>query len=101
MAPTQKSAVTTGTYNVSNLRNEWEKFKQYTLDEDFHVVSIIPLREYLNKFLDSLSNTPLEPTEIEKANTVLACIDSLRALQVAIFDFGLQLTNPTYNDVKA
>ena len=43
--------------------------KKCTLDEDSHVVFLIPLREYLNKFqgfLDSLKNTPLEPTEIER-----------------------------------
>ena len=65
-------------------------FKQYTLNEDSHVVSLIPLREYLNKvqgFLDSLKDTPLEPTEIEKANTLLARVDSVRYL-VAIFNFG-------------
>ena len=36
---------------------------QYTLDEDSHAVSLIPLREYLNEFqgfLDSL----LVPTEM-------------------------------------
>ena len=40
----------------------------------------VPLREYLNKFqgyLDSLNNTPLEPTEVEKANTLLAGVDSV------------------------
>jgi hypothetical protein len=61
-----------------------------------------PLRAYLNKFqgyLDSLNNTPLEPTEIEKANTLFAGIDSVR-YQVAIFNFGLQTTNPTFNEVK-
>ena len=49
--------------------------------------------------MDSLNNTPLEPTEIEKANTLLAGVDSVR-YQVAIFNFGLQPTNPTYNDAK-
>jgi len=68
----KKSAVTEDTYNSQYLRNKWAKFKQYTLDDDSHVVSLIPLPDYLNKFqgfLDSLTNTPLEPTEIEKANT--------------------------------
>ena len=66
------------------------------------MVSLIPLRGYLNKFqgfLDSLKNTPLEPTKIEKANTLLTGVDSVRH-QVAVFNFGLQTTNPTYNDVK-
>jgi hypothetical protein len=57
----KKSAETTGTYNLQNLRNEWANFKQYTLDEDSHVAFLTPLREYLNKFqgyLDSLNNTP-------------------------------------------
>ena len=74
-----------GTYNLQNLRNEWTTFKQYTLNEEYHVVSLIP-REYLNTFqgnLDSLSNTPLEPTELEKADTLLARVDSVR-YQVAI-----------------
>ena len=77
----KKSAVTKGTYNLQNLRNEWANFKQYTLNEEYHVVSLIPLREYLNTFqgyLDSLSNTPLKPTELEKANTLLAGVDSVR-----------------------
>ena len=41
----------------------------------------------------------MEPTEIEKANTLLAGVDSVR-YQVVIFNFGLQPTNPTYDDVK-
>ena len=41
----------------------------------------------------------MEPTEIEKANTLLAGVDSVR-YQVAIFNFGLQPNNPTYNEVK-
>ena len=45
----KNSAVTKGTYNLQNLRNEWTNFKQYTLEEDSHVVSHITLREYLNK----------------------------------------------------
>ena len=50
--------------------------------------------------IDSLlNNTPLEPTEIEKANTLLAGADSMR-YQVPIFNFGLQPNNLTYNDVK-
>jgi len=52
--------------------------------------SLIPLREYLNTFhryLDSLSNTPLEPTESNKANTLFAGVDSVRN-QVSIFNFG-------------
>ena len=87
----KKSAVTKGTYNLQNLRNEWANVKQYTLNEESHVVSLTPLREYLNKFqgyLDSLTKTPLEPTEIEKANTLLFGVDSVR-YQVAIFNFGL------------
>ena len=98
----KESAVTKGTYNLHNLRNEWTNSKQYTLAEDSHVISLIPLREYLNKFqgfLDSLKNTPLETNEIEKANTLLAGVDSVR-YQVAMFNFGLQTTNPTYNEVK-
>ena len=78
-----KSAVTKGTYNLQNLRNEWANFKQYTPDEESHVTSLTPLREYLNKFqgyLDFLTNTPLEPTEIEKANTLLAGAISSRHL---------------------
>ena len=75
----KKSALTKGTYNLQNLRNEWANFKQYTLDEASHVVSLIPLREYLNKFKD--------------------IVDSVR-YQVAIFNFGLQPKNLTYNDVK-
>ena len=66
------------------------------------MVSLTPLREYLTKFqvyLDSLNNTPFEPIEIEKTNTLLAGVDSVR-YQVAIFNFGLQPTNRTYNDVK-
>ena len=77
----KKSAVTKGTYNLQNLCNEWANFKQYNLNEESHVVSLNPLREYLNKFqgyLDSLNNTPLEPTGIEKANTLLAGVDSVR-----------------------
>jgi len=46
--------------------------------------------------MDSLNNISLEPTELENANTVLAGVDSVRYQ----FDFGLQSTNPTYNDVK-
>ena len=46
----KKSAVAKGTYNLQNLRNEWENFKQYTLNEEYHVVSLIPLREYLRIF---------------------------------------------------
>jgi len=100
----KKSSVTKGTYNLQNLRNEWANFKQYTLNEEYHVVSLIPLREYLNSFqgyLDSLSNTPLEPTELEKANTLLAGVDSVR-YQVAIFNFGLLPPDrpPSFNDVK-
>ena len=103
-AQLKKSAVTKGTYNLQNLRNEWANFKQYTLNEEYHVVSLIPLREYLNSFqgyLDSLSNTPLEPTELEKANTLLAGVDSVR-YQVAIFNFGLLPPDrpPSFNDVK-
>ena len=62
----KKSAVTEDTYNSQYLRNKWAKFKQYTLDDDSHVVSLIPLPDYLNKFqgfLDSLLDTPLESTE--------------------------------------
>ena len=99
----KKSAVTKGTYTLQNLRNEWENFKQYTLNEEYHVVSLIPLREYLNTFqdhLNSLSNTPLEPTELEKANTLLSGVDSVR-YQVAIFNFGLLPDRPpSFNDVK-
>ena len=98
----KKSAVTNDTYNLQNLRNEWANFKQYTLDEESHVFSLIPLREYLNKFqgyLDSLNNTPLESTELEKANILLAGVDSAR-YQVVVLNFGLQPTNPTYNVVK-
>ena len=64
MGSIKKSAVTKGCYNLQNLRNEWANFKQYTLNEESYVVSLTPLREYLNKFqgyLDSLNNTPLEP----------------------------------------
>ena len=43
-------------------------------------------------YLDSLTNTPLETTELEKANTLLAGVDSVR-YQVAIFNFGLQTIN--------
>ena len=98
----KKSAVTKGTYNLQNLRNKWANFKQYTLNEEYHVVSLDPLREYLNLssfqgYLDSLSYTPLEPTELEKANTLLAGIDSVR-YQVAIFNFGLLPLS--FNDVK-
>ena len=96
----KKSAATNG--KVQNLRDEWANFKQYTLDEDSYVVSLTPLREYLNNFqgyLDSLNDTPLEPKEIEKANTILAGVDSVQ-YQVSIFNFGLQPNNPTYNDVK-
>ena len=39
--------------------------------------------------LDSLKNTPLELTEIEKGNTLLAGLDTVR-YQVAIFNFDLQ-----------
>ena len=64
-------------------------YPQYTS----HVVSLTPLREYLNKFqgyLDSLNNTPLEPTELEKANTLLAGVESVR-YQVSIFNLVLNL----------
>ena len=54
----KKSAVTKGTYNLQNLRNEWAIFKQYTLDEDSHVISLIPLNKFQG-FLDSLKDTPL------------------------------------------
>jgi len=37
-----KSAVTKGTYNLQNLRNEWANFKQYTPDEESHVTSLTP-----------------------------------------------------------
>jgi len=30
----KKSAVTKEIYNLQNLRNDWEDFKQYTIDED-------------------------------------------------------------------
>ena len=66
------------------------------------VVSLTPLREYQNNYQgysDCLNNTAFEPTEIEKNNTLLAGVDSVR-YQVAIFNFGLQPTNPTCNDVK-
>ena len=65
----KKIAVTKGTYNLQNLLNEWANFKQYILNEEYHVVLLILLREYLNTFqgyLDSLSNTSLEPTELGK-----------------------------------
>ena len=55
-------------------------FKHYTLNEEYHVVSLIPLREYLNIFqgyLDSISHTPLKPTELEEANILLAEVDSV------------------------
>ena len=100
----KKSAVTKGTNNLQNLQNEWNaNFKQYILNEVYHVVSLIPQREYLNTFqgyLDSLSNTPLEPTELEKANTLLAGVDSV-LYQVAIFNFGLLPPDrcPSFNDV--
>ena len=73
---------------LQNLRNEWTNFKQNTLNEE---VSLIPLREYLNTFqgyLDSLSYTPLEPIELEMANTLLAGVDSVR-YQEAIVNFTL------------
>jgi len=38
----KKSAVRKGTYNLQDLRNEWANFKQYTLDDDSHVVSLTP-----------------------------------------------------------
>ena len=100
----EKSAVTKGNYHLQNLRNEWTNFKQYTLNEEYHVVSLIPLREYLITFqgyLDSLSNTPLEPTELRKASNLLAGVDSVR-YQVAIFNFGLLPPDrlPSFNDVK-
>ena len=49
----KKSAVTKGTYNNSqNLRNEWANFKQYTLDEESHVVSLTPHRNIKTNFRD-------------------------------------------------
>ena len=66
------------TYNLQNHRNEWANLKQYALNEDYHTFSLIPLSEYLNTFqgyLDSLSNTPSEPTELEIAITLLAGVD--------------------------
>ena len=87
----EKCCYKKGTYNLQNLRNEWANFKQYTLDEDSYVISLIPLREYLIKFqgsLDSLKNTPLEPTEIEKANTILAGVDSVQ------YHVAIQLWSP-------
>jgi hypothetical protein len=93
----KKIAVTKGTNNLQNLRNEWANLKQYTLNEEYHVVSLISLREYLNTFqgyLDSLSNTPLEPTELEKANNLLAGVDFVR-YQVAIFNL-VPLTVPPH-----
>ena len=87
----KKITVTKGTYNLQNLRNEWTNFKLYTLNEEYHVVFFIPLREYLNTFhgyLDSLRNNPLEPTELEIANIPLTGVDSIR-YQVGIFNFDL------------
>ena len=73
------------------------QFKQHTL-EDSHVVSLIPLAISQYGFLDSLQNIPLEPREIENANTLLARVDSVR-YQVATFNFGLLTTKPAYNYV--
>ena len=100
----KKNSVTKGAYNLQNLRNEWANFKQYTLNEEYHVVFLIPLREYLNTsqgYLDSLSNNSFEPTELEKTNTLLAGLDSVR-YQVAIFNFGLLPPDdpPSFKDVK-
>ena len=39
-------------YNLQNLCNEWANFKQYTLDETSHVVSLTPLREIKSNFED-------------------------------------------------
>ena len=72
-----KSTVTKGTNNLQNLRNEWKNFKQYTLDGDSHLVSLNPLRVYQQISGISLTNS-LEPTEIEKANTLLAGVDSVQ-----------------------
>ena len=58
MVSIKKSGVTKGTYNLQNLRSEWANFKQYTLNKESHVVSLTPLREYLNKFQVYLDSIP-------------------------------------------
>ena len=35
---------------IYKFRNKWANFKQYILDEDSHMASLIPLRGFLNKF---------------------------------------------------
>ena len=43
-----KKSVTKGTDNLQNLRNEWATFKQFSFNEDYHIVSLIPLTENIS-----------------------------------------------------
>jgi len=61
-----------------------------------HVWSHLSLREYLNTFQgfpDAVTYTPLEPTDIEKANTLLAGVESVR-YQVANVKFWSRTCQP-------
>ena len=77
----RQSVTQHSSFNVSEIRIEWEIYKQSTYDLQGNVISTIPLAKYLfhfQNFVDNFRGHLNRPTDLECTETLLAGINSRR-----------------------
>ena len=94
-----------GTFNASEIKIEWDNYKQSTFDTQGNILSTIPLAKYLFRFQNydvvyNFRGHPLKPTDLECTETLLAGINARRYSYVWHKYYGSTSPKPTFSHLK-